>query len=139
MRRAFLEARFQTVQNPEGSSADVETWQVWCKGSYGRMVGIVEVTATKLALPLACMRAAYNRLGLIVEVSRPTAKDKDGNVKTLPGVTLAAKPDPKREQRRKAAEAALAAAKGDEVALETVRELGRELAAELSESKPDGA
>lgn len=63
LRRAFLEARFQTVSNPEDADPAHETWQVWCKGAAGRMTALVEVTGPRSVLPFAAMRECFKRIG----------------------------------------------------------------------------
>ncbi len=67
LRKAFLEARFQTV----GGDAYGETWQVWCKGTNGRLTALVEVTAPREVLPLACLSEAFKRIGREVKVVPP--------------------------------------------------------------------
>ncbi len=79
LRTAFVEARFQTIPPPplfkeEVASGEVdpttETWQVWCKGSNGRMVALVEVTAARNVLPLACLIQTFKRIGQVITVSK---------------------------------------------------------------------
>lgn len=72
LRKAFLEARFQTV----GGDATAETWQVWCKGTNGRLVPIVEVTGPRLTLPMGCLREAFKRIGRDVQVVAPKVKER---------------------------------------------------------------
>jgi hypothetical protein len=75
LRQVFNEARFQTVQTAGGpvvSIHGIETWQLWCKGSYGRMVAIVEVTAPRHLLPYSVAREALKRLNQGLRVDATT-------------------------------------------------------------------
>lgn len=74
LREVFNEARFQTVDNPAGTPAGHQTWQLWCKGSYGRLVALVEVTAPPDVLPYAVAREACARIGCDLQVNASTMK-----------------------------------------------------------------
>ncbi len=79
LRRAFLEARFQTVASPEGADPAHETWQVWCKGGGGRMTALVEVTGPRAVLPFAAMRECFKRIGRDIVLNI-----KDGTIEAVP-------------------------------------------------------
>lgn len=72
LRRIFNEARFQDTTTFEERAAGIATWQLWCKGSYGRMVALVEVTAPPEVLPYAVAREACNRIGCDLQVNAET-------------------------------------------------------------------
>lgn len=89
LRKAFIAARIQRVEMPEGTRippeaeglGPIETWQVWAY-SDGKREGVIEVTAPVGVLPYAVVREAYRcRLNMAVRVE---------NIKG--GVRLSAEP-----------------------------------------------
>lgn len=76
LRTAFNEARFQSIDPPPGTPEGHQTWQLWCKGSYGRLVAIVEVTASPEVLPYSIMREAFKRIGREVIVTAASISTK---------------------------------------------------------------